>query len=101
MKRFALPIGLIVVLAALPYSSAFNSPGTLNLLALCLVFAGLAAGYDLLFGRTGLLSFGHALYFAIGVYFTAILVDTGVSLAVAAVIAVASAIAVALILGAV
>ena len=29
-----------------------------------LVFAGLALTYDLLFGFTGLLSFGHALYFA-------------------------------------
>jgi branched-chain amino acid transport system permease protein len=28
--------------------------------------------YDLLFGFTGLLSFGHALYFAVGVYVTAI-----------------------------
>ena len=31
-------------------------------------FGGLALTYDLLFGFTGLLSFGHALYFAIGVY---------------------------------
>ena len=28
--------------------------------------------YDLLFGFTGLLSFGHALYFAVGVYVAAI-----------------------------
>ena len=33
-----------------------------------LIFAGLAFTYDLLFGFTGLLSFGHALYFAVGVY---------------------------------
>ena len=45
-----------------------NSPGTLQLLALMLIFAGLALTYDLLFGFTGLLSFGHALYFAVGVY---------------------------------
>ena len=45
-----------------------NSPGTLQLLALMLTFAGLAFTYDLLFGFTGLLSFGHALYFAVGVY---------------------------------
>jgi branched-chain amino acid transport system permease protein len=43
-------------------------PGQLQLLGLCLVFAGLALTYDLLFGFTGLLSFGHALYFALGVY---------------------------------
>ena len=42
------------------------------LLALCLVFAGVALTYDLLFGFTGLLSFGHALYFALGVYVMAI-----------------------------
>ena len=33
-----------------------------------LIFGGLALTYDLLFGFTGLLSFGHALYFAVGVY---------------------------------
>ena len=47
---------------------ALNCPGTLQLLALCLVFGGIALSYDLLFGRTGLLSFGHALYFAAGTY---------------------------------
>ena len=49
-----------------------DKPGTLQLLALCLVFAGVALTYDLLFGFTGLLSFGHALYVALGVYVTAI-----------------------------
>ena len=56
------------------FDGPLNSPGTLQLLAICLVFGGLAAGYDLLFGRTGMLSFGHALYFAAGVYGTDILV---------------------------
>jgi len=50
------------------FNGPLNSPGTLQLLALCLVFAGVALTYDLLFGFTGLLSFGHALYFAVGVY---------------------------------
>jgi branched-chain amino acid transport system permease protein len=50
------------------FNGPLDSPGTLQLLALCLVFAGVALTYDLLFGFTGLLSFGHALYFAIGVY---------------------------------
>ena len=36
------------------------------------LFGGLALSYDLLFGFTGLLSFGHALYFAVGVYVAAI-----------------------------
>ncbi|BCJ60089.1 branched-chain amino acid ABC transporter permease [Micromonospora endophytica] len=78
-----LPLLVLVVAVILPYSTlhlpgifegALNSPGTLQLLAVCLVFGGLAAGYDLLFGRTGMLSFGHALYFAAGVYGTDILI---------------------------
>jgi branched-chain amino acid transport system permease protein len=82
MIRRVLPWVLLVVMAALPYSSlsvpvlfdgALNSPGTLQLLAVCLVFGGLALGYDLMFGRAGMLSFGHALYFAAGGYGTAIL----------------------------
>jgi branched-chain amino acid transport system permease protein len=78
-----LPLLALVLAAALPYSTVdlpgvfdapLNQPGTLQLLALCLVFGALATGYDLLFGRTGMLSFGHALYFAAGVYGTDILV---------------------------
>jgi branched-chain amino acid transport system permease protein len=62
----------------LPYvfDGAVSSPGVLNLLALMLVFGALAITYDLLFGYTGLLSFGHALYFAVGVYGTAIALET-------------------------
>jgi len=67
----------LVVFLALPFievtlpgvfQSALNRPGTLQLLALCLTFGGVALSYNLLFGYTGLLSFGHALYFAAGVY---------------------------------
>jgi branched-chain amino acid transport system permease protein len=84
MIRRLLPVVALVVMAALPYSSlsvpvlfdgALNSPGTLQLLAVCLVFGGLALGYDLMFGRAGMLSFGHALYFAAGGYGAAILLD--------------------------
>ncbi len=73
------PAAVLLVLAILPFSAVevpilldgpVNSPGSLQLLALCLVFAGLALGYDLMFGRTGLLSFGHALYVAGGAYGT-------------------------------
>ena len=81
MKRVAIPAGILVLLALVPqfaldipyvFNGAINTPGTLQLLALCLVFGGLAVTYDLLFGFTGLLSFGHALYFAVGVYLVAI-----------------------------
>jgi branched-chain amino acid transport system permease protein len=81
LKRWLVPVVLLVVLALVPqlaldvpviFGGPLDSPGTLQLLALCLVFGGVAMTYDLLFGYTGLLSFGHALYFAIGVYVTAI-----------------------------
>ena len=72
---------MLIVLAFVPKLSLdipvilngpLDSPGTLQLLALCLLFAGIALTYDVLFGFTGLLSFGHALYVAVGVYMTAI-----------------------------
>jgi branched-chain amino acid transport system permease protein len=76
-----LPLGALALLIAVPklsvdthglFSSTLDSPGTLQLLGLCLVFGGIALSYDVLFGYTGLLSFGHALYVAIGVYVCAI-----------------------------
>lgn len=76
-----LPLALVALLVALPYigiripvvfSGPLDSPGTLQLLGLCLLFAGVALTYDLLFGFTGLMSFGHALFFGIGVYVPAI-----------------------------
>jgi branched-chain amino acid transport system permease protein len=106
-----LPLVALVVLAILPYSTLqlpgvfdgpLNAPGTLQLLAICLVFGGLAAGYDLLFGRTGLLSFGHALYFAAGVYGTDILISkAGFPLWQAALFAVAGGAILAALLGAI
>ncbi|HET7648214.1 MAG TPA: branched-chain amino acid ABC transporter permease [Gaiellaceae bacterium] len=81
VRDVALPLAVLVVLALVPklavdipyvFKDTLNTPGTLQLLALCLVFGGVAMTYDLLFGYTGLLSFGHALYFAVGVYLVAI-----------------------------
>jgi branched-chain amino acid transport system permease protein len=79
--RIAVPLALLALLAVVPqlsldvpivFGGPLDSPGTLTLLALCLVFGGVAMTYDLLFGHTGLLSFGHALPFALGVYVMAI-----------------------------
>ena len=81
LRPFVVPVVALAVLAVVPqlsldipvlFGGPLDSPGTLGLLALCLVFAGVALTYDLLFGFTGLLSFGHALYFALGVYLTTI-----------------------------
>jgi branched-chain amino acid transport system permease protein len=77
----ALPLAALALLALVPtfdvgthgfFSGPLSSPGALQVLATCLVFGGIALTYDLLFGFTGLLSFGHALYAALGVYVTAI-----------------------------
>ena len=50
------------------FDQPIDSPGTLALLSACLLYGALALTYDLQFGFTGLLSFGHALYIALGVY---------------------------------
>jgi branched-chain amino acid transport system permease protein len=81
MTRIAIALAGIIVLALVPFvgiplpplfSEPLSTPGSLNLLALCFVFGALALSYDLIFGVAGLLSFGHALYFATGVYVTAV-----------------------------
>lgn len=73
---------VLLLMAALPYldvripvlfDGTFASPGVLHLLSLMCVMAAVAVTYDLLFGFTGLLSFGHGLYIAIGMYGTAVL----------------------------
>ncbi|GAA2039132.1 branched-chain amino acid ABC transporter permease [Terrabacter terrae] len=76
--RTVVPAVLVLgVLAYLPYVAVdvpgvlpgrVNGPGSMQLLATCLVIGGVALSYDVLFGRTGLLSFGHALFVAAGSY---------------------------------
>ena len=81
IRGVVVPVVVFALLAIVPklgidipvlFPGSLDSPGTLQLLALMLTFAGLALTYDLLFGFTGLMSFGHALYFAVGVYVAAV-----------------------------
>ncbi|WP_457492697.1 branched-chain amino acid ABC transporter permease [Streptomyces sp. P5_D11] len=105
------PVAVLVVLIVAPYSALplpglldgpVGSAGSLQLLATCLLFGALATGYDLLLGRTGLLSFGHALYFAAGSYATnTIMLEAGLPFAVSALVGVCFGIALALVLGSV
>jgi branched-chain amino acid transport system permease protein len=83
VRRYGIPLAIFVALGFVPelaidlpwvFEQSLNTPGTLQLLATCFVFGGVALTYDLLFGFTGLLSFGHALYFAVGVYLMTIAV---------------------------
>lgn len=69
---------LLLVLAIGPMLSfgILREPGIQQTLAVAFLYGALALTYDLLFGFTGLLSFGHALFFASGAYVTAILIDS-------------------------
>ncbi len=79
-----------------------SSPGALQVLAIGLVFAGLAMSYDIVFGYTGLLSFGHALFFGISVYGTNLLMaEAGLGFAAAAAVAVLASSTTALLVGAI
>lgn len=102
---------VFAVLGVVPYSQLqipffldgpLQSPGVLQLLAVCLLFGGLAISYDLLFGRTGIMSFGHGMFVTGGMYATTILVNhAGYGLWVSALLGLAAGTLAALLLGAV
>ena len=46
--------------------------GFVDLATTILIFSLFALGFNLLFGHTGELSFGHAMFFSIGAYATAL-----------------------------
>ncbi|SLN21171.1 leucine/isoleucine/valine transporter permease subunit [Roseovarius litorisediminis] len=64
-KTIALHGGLLVLLFALQFVLPAYHHGNL---ARIMVLASYAVGYNILFGYTGLLSLGHALFFAAGMY---------------------------------
>jgi len=70
-------MAITLIAAILPFAgkNPLSSAGLQQTLAVAFLYGALALTYDLLFGFTGLLSFGHAIYFASGVYVTAILVN--------------------------
>ncbi|MGR3546683.1 MAG: branched-chain amino acid ABC transporter permease [Roseovarius sp.] len=65
MKVYALHVGLLALLLALHFVLPAYHHGNL---ARVMVLASYAMGYNLMFGYTGLLSLGHALFFAAGMY---------------------------------
>jgi branched-chain amino acid transport system permease protein len=82
---YAWPLAIFGALAFVPklgwdvpklFDSPISSPGTLQLLAVCMLYGALALSYDIQFGYTGLLSFGHALYVALGAYISNIAITT-------------------------
>ncbi len=102
---------LTVLFALLPFIDSpvpvllpgdISSPGSLQILGIALVYIGVAISYDLVFGYTGLLSLGHAMFFAFGVYGTNLLMDhADLPFAVATLIAVIATATAAALIGAV
>jgi branched-chain amino acid transport system permease protein len=74
MRALALHAGLLAALLALHFALPAYHHGNL---ARVMVLASYAIGYNLLFGYAGLLSLGHALFFASGMYGAGLLVQHG------------------------
>lgn len=70
---------LLLAVAPLLGSNPLSKPGLQQTMAVAFIYGGLALTYDLLFGFTGLLSFGHAIYFGTGMYVTCILINHSVA----------------------
>ncbi|CAM5784258.1 branched-chain amino acid ABC transporter permease [Castellaniella caeni] len=75
MNRLTVLVGLVALglLVALPWLAPFFY---LFLATQILVLGLLAASYNLIFGYTGMLSFGHAAFYAVGAYATAMLLQS-------------------------
>jgi branched-chain amino acid transport system permease protein len=88
------------LLAALLAAQFVVSPFQRSLLTRIMAFGAYAAGYNVLLGYTGLMSLGHAMFFAAGMYGTGLLVYyTGAGAAAAFAAGVAASVAVALFVG--
>ena len=104
-------VGLAVLMACLPLlnisipgvlPTPTYQPGTLALLSLAMIFAALALTYNMLLGTSGMLSFGHALYFGAGAYGLGIVLENlGVPLFPGVFLALIGGLVIALITGAV
>jgi branched-chain amino acid transport system permease protein len=86
MKRVALVVAALALLLLL-----VKDHGTLYFMTLIMIWCIFALGYDLVFGVTGMLSFGHAALFGIGSYVFALVVAKSAVLFVPAMIAAAAA----------
>ncbi|MCL5122932.1 MAG: branched-chain amino acid ABC transporter permease [Deltaproteobacteria bacterium] len=72
MNHYAKYLLVLGCLAALVIIGLVGGPFTLYLATRTMILSIFALGYNLLLGRTGLLSFGHAAFFATGAYGLAI-----------------------------
>jgi branched-chain amino acid transport system permease protein len=65
-------LGLLIAVVAAP--AVVPSFQLLDLVAKIVIFAALAASYDVLLGFAGIVSFGHAMFFGVGAYAVALAV---------------------------
>jgi len=68
MKRFWIYVSIALILAGLVAIGFFGGRFVVYLSMRVLILSIFALGYNLLLGRTGLLSFGHAAFYAGGAY---------------------------------
>lgn len=95
------PAALLLVLAVVPLVSSSRS--TLNLLTEIFIMAVFAMSYDILLGYTGIVSFGHALFFGTGAYMAGLIIKhsapSPVYLLVSVLVTLIFAVAISLIIG--
>ncbi|ATP38788.1 branched-chain amino acid ABC transporter permease [Solibacillus sp. R5-41] len=65
----------VLLLAMIAFPLVMDSRTLTILLTQFCIFAILAMSYDILLGYTGIISFGHAMFFGIGAYMTAIMLS--------------------------
>lgn len=68
--------GVIILLLLLIFPFTNDSRSMLILLTQVFIFGIFAMSYDLLLGYTGIVSFGHCLFFGIGAYSTGLVLNT-------------------------
>lgn len=71
-SRLAMAVA-VAILVLFPFLS--DSRSALILLTQIFIYAVFAMSYDILLGYTGIISFGHAMFFGIGAYTTAIMMS--------------------------
>ena len=71
MKRTYWALILLAALLAFPWgANIFYSSFYISLLTRIFIYAIIVVGFDLLAGYTGMVSYGHALFFGTGAYLT-------------------------------
>ncbi len=101
--KSSLVVQLTILALLLAFPLVFDSRSTLIMVSQMFIFGVFAMSYDILLGYTGIISFGHAMFFGLGSYSTGILMkqwdNTLGVLLVAVVITVALAFVISLLIG--